>query len=201
VDTITTNYWFATTQYSYYLIDDVSVVPIDLPAEAGKDTWVEQGKQIQIGRVGDTTAKALNCKWYHKGILIDSGAIISVNANAVKYAVDTYVVVQTICGLVKTDTVLVRTTGLGMAAQHRAQQAFSLYPNPNEGSFVLRAAQAGTTSLSIYDLMGRKIYSRTIDFATAGEQNIELSNIPSGQYLVRIIDASGKQHILKISVQ
>jgi hypothetical protein len=42
---------------------------------------------------------------------------------------------------------------------------------------------------------------RSIDFATAGEQNIELGNVAAGQYLLRISDASGKQHSLKISVQ
>lgn len=27
----------------------------------------EQSKQVQIGRVGDSTAIGLDCKWYHKG--------------------------------------------------------------------------------------------------------------------------------------
>ena len=100
------------TQYSYYLIDDVSVIPIDLKADAGKDSHAEPGKPVQIGRVGDTTAMGLDCKWYYKGLLFDSGAIISVNGSAIVGTIDTYVVVQTICGLVKTDTVTVTTVPL-----------------------------------------------------------------------------------------
>jgi len=46
--------------------------------------------------------------------LIDSGATITVAANVTVGAKDTYVVVQTVCGLVKTDTMELRTVPLGI---------------------------------------------------------------------------------------
>ena len=96
-------------QWAYYLIDDVSVVATDAKANAGTDRWVEQTKSIQIGPVEDSTARGMDCKWYYKGKLIDSGNVISVNASTIKYAVDTYVVVQNVCGNITRDTMLLRT--------------------------------------------------------------------------------------------
>lgn len=200
VDTVVTNYWSSYQQYSYYLIDDVSVVPIDLPADAGKDAWVEQGKQVQIGRVGDTTAKALNCKWYHKGILIDSGAIISVKANAIKYAVDTYVVVQTICGLVKTDTVLVRTVGASIPLLAGDKEGFTIYPNPTHGTITITNTSlrgGGTTvarneakqSIKIYDLLGRLVQEQQLIF-NHQEATINL-NLANGTYILELQDEVG----------
>lgn len=159
------NYWNVFYTTSYYRIDDVSVIPIDLAADAGKDTWVEMGKQVEIGRVGDTTAEGLDCKWYHKGILIDSGAIISVKANAIKNAVDTYVVVQTICGLVKTDTVMVKTAGLGdIPLLGGARGGFTIYPNPSNGLIAIShpTLLQGTINAKVYDLLGRVLHQEKL---------------------------------------
>jgi hypothetical protein len=176
-----------------------------LPANAGKDTWVEQGKQVQIGRVGDSTAKALNCKWYHKGILIDSGAIISVNANAVKYAVDTYVVVQTICGLVKTDTVLVRTVGTSIPLLGVDGAGFSIYPNPSSGTITIAHTSLrgeGTTtkqSIKVYDLLGRLVQQQQIMFKHQ-EATINL-NLTNGSYILEVEDEAGNLQRERMVIQ
>jgi hypothetical protein len=190
---IVTNYWSALlNSWSYYLIDDVSVIPIDLTADAGMDTWVEQGKKVQIGRVGDTTAIGLDCKWYHKGALIDSGAIINVNANSVKHAIDTYVVVQTICGVVKSDTVNVFTSGLGELPLLRGARAgFSVYPNPSNGNISISPhavipTKEGTVHATVYDLLGREVYQSSFNTDTT----IQL-NTARGTYILELKDTEG----------
>jgi hypothetical protein len=187
---IITNYWFKYPQYSYYLIDDVSVIPIDLAADAGKDTWVEQGKKVQIGRVGDTTAQGLDCKWYKKGALIDSGAIITVNANSIINKVDTYVVVQNICGVIKRDTVNVKTTGLGIS-EMRFENAFSIYPNPSNGNFSITCFAIPKESITakVYDLLGRVVHQEPLNFSIK-EATLKL-NIPSGSYILELKDETG----------
>ncbi len=188
--TIVTNYWSSLPQYSFYLIDDVSVIPIDLPAEAGKDTWVEVGKQVQIGRVGDTTAQGLDCKWYKKGVLIDSGAIITVNANSIINAVDAYVVVQKICGVIKRDTVNVKTTGLGISEMN-FENAFSIYPNPSNGNFSINCFVIPKASITAkaYDLLGRVVHQEPLNFSNK-EATLKL-NIPSGSYILELKDEVG----------
>ena len=205
IATVVTNYFHLYEQYSYYLIDDISVIPIDLDADAGKDNWVEIGKQVQIGRVGDTTAEGLDCKWYHKGTLIDSGAIITVNANSVVNAIDTYVVVQTICGLVKTDTVMVKTTGLGIPLLGGAGGGFTIYPNPSSGTLVIANTSLRGTKQSeaiyatIYDLLGRIVQQQNLSFNNK-EATIKL-NLPSATYILELKDEAGNVQRERVVVQ
>jgi hypothetical protein len=179
---VVVNYWLTFSSYSYYLIDDVSVIPIDLPAEAGKDTWVEVGKQVQIGRVGDTTAQGLDCKWYKKGMLIDSGAIISVNANSIINKVDTYVVVQNICGVIKRDTVNVKTTGLGIPLLGGGGGGFTIYPNPASNSINLSIA---ANELKVYNTLGQIVLQTS---NIAAHQPISVSELCSGLYYLVLYD-------------
>ncbi|MES2477992.1 MAG: T9SS type A sorting domain-containing protein [Bacteroidota bacterium] len=201
VDTVTTDYWIGSYQYSYYLVDDISVIPIDLNADAGKDNWVEIGKQIQIGRVGDTTAKGLDCKWYKKGVLIDSGAIITVNANTMKNAIDTYVVVQTICGLVKTDTVTVKTAGVGIPLQGGLRDGFAIYPNPSDGNITIIKSGNESVNLkgTVYDMLGRIVFQESIHFL-ANQVQVKIG-IPQGNYILELKDESGNSYRQRILIQ
>ncbi|MGC4057320.1 MAG: T9SS type A sorting domain-containing protein [Chitinophagaceae bacterium] len=191
---ITTNYWLLSPQISYYLIDDVSVIPIDLDADAGKDTWVEQGKRRQIGRVGDTTAEALDCKWYHRGSLIDSGAIISVPANATVGATDTYIVVQTVCGLSKSDTVLVRTVPLGVQ-EWDMKHAITIFPNPAHGSIHIQCISY-MENVRAFDLSGRVVMRQP-----ALKGNSTSLDLPPGLYIVEIQTADGATERQRVLVE
>jgi hypothetical protein len=200
VTTTYPNYWNIFYTTSYYLIDDVSVIPMDLDVQAGEDTWVGLGATRKIGRIKDSaTIQGLDCKWYHKGVLIDSGGIITVHANAVKGAIDTYVVVQTICGLVKTDTVLVSTVGAGMSTFDTTENTFSISPNPSNGKLVIAGtacpALAGT-NIKVYDLLSRVVYEQSIILNKA-QTPLEL-NLVKGTYILelRTEDAVQRERIL-----
>lgn len=212
-------YYAFLTQYSYYLIDDVSVIPIDLAADAGKDTWVPVGSNVKIGRVGDTTAQGLDCKWYKKGVLIDSGAIITVSANSIINKVDTYVVVQTVCGLVKSDTVLVKTTSLGIK-EYQLDNEYTLFPNPNNGSFVIsqntsslppaslldkhhlrpKVKQSQTLNIKVYNAIGSLVYQSEATFVN-GQVSVNLGQKAQGLYLVCLSDEQQKTTCLKFNLQ
>lgn len=204
--TVVTNYWFTYPQYSYYLIDDVSVIPIDLKADAGADKWAEQTKKVQIGRVGDSTAVGLDCKWYHKGSLIDSGAIISVNANAIKGAIDTYIVVQTVCGNITRDTVAVSTVGLGITspspAERDGERLYSLFPNPNEGIFVMKqlVADDKNVQLKVYNAIGALVYKSNIVFKN-GQANVQMGEKAAGVYLACIGDEKGRTICIRFAIK
>ena len=193
-------YWGAAYQYSYYLFDDISVIPIDLAADAGKDTWVEQGKKVKIGRVGDTTAMGLDCKWYKKGVLIDSGAIITVNANAIKHAIDTYVVVQTICGIVKRDTVAVFTAGLGLN-EIGFDNKFLIYPNPSNGNIIISSSFEANQEITakVYDLLGRELSQQKLSFSNK-QATVKLDML-NGTYLLELQDETGNLQRERIVIQ
>lgn len=183
-----TNYWSALPGYSYYLVDDISVVESDLKANAGKDTWVEETKTVKIGPAEDTTATAIDCKWFHKGVLIDSGAVISVGATT-KGNIDTYIVVQTICGNVTRDTVLVSTVGLGVT-ERGFQEQFSVFPNPSNGKIhVITQIPLSALKATVTDLLGKTLYRNEIDFL--GYTSELQLNLSPGIYLLQISDEMG----------
>ncbi|GAA4455423.1 T9SS type A sorting domain-containing protein [Rurimicrobium arvi] len=194
VTTIVTDYYHLSSQYSYYLFDDVSVVESDLAAVAGPDTWVETGKTVQVGRVGDTTAEALDCKWYHRGSLIDSGAIISVPANATVGATDTYIVVQTVCGLAKNDTVLVRTVPLGIQ-EWDMKHAITIFPNPAHGSIHIQSISY-LQSARAFDLSGRVVVQQP-----ALKGNSTSLDLPPGVYIVEVQTTDGATERQRVMVE
>jgi hypothetical protein len=190
---VVVNHWLTFSSYSYYLIDDVSVVPIDAKANAGVDRWVELGKSTPIGPVEDSTARGMDCKWFHKGMLIDSGNIITVNASSIKYAVDTYVVVQNVCGNITRDTMLLRTVPLGIPLFGGDRGGFTISPNPSNGFFVVKCIDPSfvgmTSAVKVYDLLGRLVHQEKLNFSTK-EATLKL-NIPFGSYILELKDEAG----------
>ncbi|MNK11871.1 hypothetical protein D3C87_299200 [compost metagenome] len=195
VDTTVLEYR-AWLQYSYYLIDDVSVIESDLRADAGPDNFVEETKTVQIGRVDDTTTAGLECKWFHKGAVIDSGAIITVHAGS-KGDIDTFIVVQTICGAVKMDTTVIYTVGLG-TIDIATTKPFTLYPNPSKGTFNISGAETSMPlTAQVYDLMGRQLLQQLI---TNNNTKWE-SKLPAGIYILELRDGQGRFQRERLQVQ
>lgn len=194
--TVVTNYWAAFVQYSYYLIDDISVIPLDLAANAGPDTWVPKGDSVLIGRTD--TAQGLDCKWYHKGTLIDSGAAIWAKGYGWVGDKDTYSVVQTICGIVKTDTVVVYTASVGINELDNDKQ-FSIFPNPSNGRFTVNSnSSQSQITATVLDLVGRPVWRDQVSLSN-GRGGINLT-LPLGVYMLSIRDANGTSEQIKLTI-
>lgn len=211
VSTIITNYRFDGTQYSYYLIDDVSVVPIDAKANAGPDRWVELGKNTQIGPVEDSTARGMDCKWYHKGKLIDSGNVISVKAAATAGIIDTYVVVQNVCGNISRDTMLLQTTTLSLSPALSNGAGVRVWPNPSNGTFRITSGtgtitphaviprKEGSIHAIVYDVLGRIVHRQALSFNN-NEASVHL-NTQNGTYILELKANDGSVWRERIVVQ
>ena len=59
----------------------------------------------------------------------------------------------------------------------------SLYPNPNNGSFVLQSSDAVGKEYIISDMLGRVVAEQTIN---SNNQDITLQNISSGSYMLSV---------------
>jgi DNA-binding beta-propeller fold protein YncE len=69
----------------------------------------------------------------------------------------------------------------------KSESAFQLYPNPGNGDFYLQATGSGFTSIAVYDLTGRVVWSEILNPL---EQTINLSihlDLPDGMYLVQLL--------------
>lgn len=71
---------------------------------------------------------------------------------------------------------------------------FSLYPNPNNGSFAVKFTSATNNDIkvNVHDIRGRKVYEKSFSNTGAFDQNITLDKVQSGVYLVSVIDGDKK---------
>lgn len=92
---------------------------------------------------------------------------------------------------------LCSTTAVPLGVQESTIQNFTLYPNPNNGDFNVQfnSTSLENIELSVYDVRGRQIYLNS--YANNGffNENIQLNNLQSGVYLVKVKD--GKNEITK----
>jgi subtilisin-like proprotein convertase family protein len=78
---------------------------------------------------------------------------------------------------------------------------FSIYPNPNNGTFTVSLFNPQTDKLSIqvYDINGRQIHAQSINPSSDNNYEVNLQNVASGIYLVKIKDGTSES-IRKIIV-
>lgn len=92
---------------------------------------------------------------------------------------------------------LCSTIAIPLGVEENTIQNFSLYPNPNNGDFNVQFNSTSTEeiNLSVFDIRGREIYSNA--YANNGffNESIQLNNLQSGVYLVKVKD--GKNEITK----
>jgi len=82
-----------------------------------------------------------------------------------------------------------------LSAEELSASLFSVYPNPNAGSFTIETAQALTVRIT--NAAGQLITEQQLQ---AGKSDIQLENIESGIYFVSSSDASGTRSVHTLSV-
>ncbi|WP_294819924.1 reprolysin-like metallopeptidase [uncultured Flavobacterium sp.] len=71
---------------------------------------------------------------------------------------------------------------------------FTLYPNPNNGSFTVgfTSDTANAIRIGVHDMRGRAVYNADFENTGLFSGNINLSNVQSGVYLVTVEDGAKK---------
>jgi len=163
-------YWF-----SIYYIDDVSVIPANLPAYAGNDTLIQPGDSVFIGRQPEIGLDE-DCIWFVNGVPIDTVAGLWVWPDTTT----TYILQQTICGNVKWDTVTVSVdTGVGMAV-FELNKRFNVYPNPATHQLTIESPITNAT-LCITNLLGQEVWRQEV---LEKYFSIDVSKLGKGVYFV-----------------
>lgn len=81
------------------------------------------------------------------------------------------------------------------ALPHTENSIFKVYPNPVKGMVYIQLNQdiASDSELSIFSLTGQKIHSQKLNKHLMGETiTMDISNIPSGTYIMRIPNSENK---------
>ena len=76
-------------------------------------------------------------------------------------------------------------TMVSISDELNENNSFTLYPNPAESVINIKGDASNIAKINIYDLMGRQIMT------TTNLNNIDISNLLSGSYLVSIFNKSG----------
>ncbi|HQQ93624.1 MAG TPA: T9SS type A sorting domain-containing protein [Bacteroidia bacterium] len=174
--------------------DDASVIELDLPAFAGRDTTLITGDSLFLGREPDVGINEA-CIWYKlPGITpIDTIAGFWIKPTSTC----TYVVRQEICGLVKWDTVLVSLSGVGLIEMEAYQNDIKLFPNPASDFIQVYYSldiSEPFKSVSFYNNLGQLVLKVELSFKNK-KASIPISSLENGIYILELESPSG--HSLK----
>jgi hypothetical protein len=170
-------------------IDDVSCIPIDLPAFAGHDTTCIPGTTIYLGRPRDVGIDEA-CMWYkwpNMSTAIDTAAGIYVSP----VATTTYIVRQEICGYVKWDTVVVYKNGVGLDELEMLNNKLKISPNPASDNLELKysplpeALEGEAMKATIYNNLGQAIKEDELQFKD-GKAMLNTSELKNGVYVLKL---------------
>jgi Secretion system C-terminal sorting domain len=163
---------------SWYLIDDVSVVPSTMVAYAGPDGYVSPGSDsVFVGCHQD----GLPSTWYILG-----------NTTPITFAggfkthpdtTTTYVVMLDLCNHVSYDTVVVYAEAARVGNLNYSNENIHLFPNPTTTSLTIQSTNQPINQLTITNLLGQVTY--THEYNTEKVQ-IDVADLPKGMYLIRI---------------
>jgi hypothetical protein len=183
-------------------IEDVSCVPIDLPADAGPDKPFNSGDSVFIGRTPDIGVDYA-CQWYKMPNM--SVPIATVAGLWVKpVTTTTYVVRQQLwCSGIKWDTVVNYKDQVGIEKIREIESELKIFPNPADDllEIVLPQSAGEMKVISVYFInsLGEKCLSAN---STWEDQfKISIEDLPPGVYVVNCTVSNGYEMRKTISVQ
>jgi len=185
-DTIRVDAWMS-NNFSWYLIDDVSVIEIGAKPDAGPDAYVSPGSDsATIG----SSELGLPLTWFVLGSLVPIG-----NTGRIKVHPDTtttYVLSLDICDGGTTDTVTVWVAPAGVNNVQIQFANVQIFPNPTTGDFSIEHAKG--LQLTIYDVLGKEVFTAAI---ASDKQYININDLPGGVYSGQIMDTKTSARVVK----
>lgn len=79
---------------------------------------------------------------------------------------------------------------------------FGIFPNPNNGNFSVKfnSNSSNEISIEVHDIRGRQIFNKVYQNTGLFDQNVQLSNVQTGVYLVTVKDGNRKE-VKKIVIE
>ena len=184
-------------------IDDVSLIEMDLPAFAGRDTFFIPGTPVFIGREPDVGLDE-HCMWYkwpNMTTAIDTVAGLWVTP----VGTTTYLVRQQLwCSGVKWDTVVVHESAVGIRNSFfdSAQDDLKLYPVPAKDYVEVLVSDKFTQGICrafIYNALGQLIREEELLFKER-RAVFQTGDLPNGAYLITISNSSYESSTKKLLI-
>ena len=175
-----------TTLSSPIMVNVIKNPPASITA-GGATTFCAGGSVILTANAGG----GLSYQWY-KGASIIAGAT-SINYTATLAGNYKCRVTKTATGCFKNSNVIIVSVPCKEGELVNDENAFTIFPNPNDGTFTIEANvktqdfASSESTIEIYNNLGQLIYSKEIN-SNDGliNENIEIKNIIPGIYLVKL---------------
>lgn len=201
-NTLLINPTYSTTTTADICIDDVSCIELNLPAFAGRDTFVYAGSPVFLGRQPDVGIDEA-CIWYKLPgtVPIDTIAGFWVTPTATS----TYVVRQEICGLVKWDTVTIDMSYVGIDNLKVRSEKLKVWPVPADNILVVEGFSSqlaeAACSYQITNSLGQLIREEEITFKDSKAQ-LKTGDLPAGVYVLNLTlqQAQGEKSVNSTTV-
>ena len=89
-----------------------------------------------------------------------------------------------------------------LGVEKEAFNDFKIWPNPNTGTFTvsLTASSTDNVNLVLYDIRGRKVFSKSYTSNYTFNERISLESLASGLYLLEVENGTQKE-IKKIVIE
>ena len=170
------------------LVNVIKNPPASITA-GGATTFCAGGSVILTANAGG----GLSYQWY-KGASIIAGAT-SINYTATLAGNYKCRVTKTATGCFKNSNVIIVSVPCKEGELVNDENAFTIFPNPNDGTFTIEANvktqdfASSESTIEIYNNLGQLIYSKEIN-SNDGliNENIEIKNIIPGIYLVKLLN-------------
>jgi len=88
---------------------------------------------------------------------------------------------------------LVKGSDLGISDSD--ETGFSIYPNPSKNNITIKSTTEPVSEISIYNVLGQRVLK--LNFSNSFSENIDISSLNSGMYLVKINDLVSQRLIVK----
>ncbi len=177
--------------FSWYLIDDVSIIAMDAVADAGHDTTITLAA-TDSAWVGNHDGY-VPCKWYNSsGVLIDS----NIGGFKIKPTVTTsYVMELEVCGQRSVDTIKVTVVPVSVGSSpFPSLRGVTCHPNPASSEVTVEGAKG--CEVLFYDVIGRRVLKSVCEEHRA---LIDVSGLANGIYLMQFTNpATGERTTQKL---
>jgi Secretion system C-terminal sorting domain len=173
--------------FTWYLIDDVSVVASDAVAYAGHDTAIGFGDSVYIGLHDE----AMPCTWTKLGssTIIHDGAGMWVKPTATTK----YIVKQTLCGVSTYDTVTI--TVWPQSVNNLTSSSFAkVFPNPVNNLLHIHVLKPDLY-YQLQNMLGITVLQGELQ---QGESTLSIETLPTGIYLLELADAERQKAVIRV---
>jgi|GEM_PF-2390839 len=158
---------------AYVLTSGPGLVIVDL---AGTPSFT-------VTAAGDYTIHTLVYNSADQGPLLAAATGIEVNALLIQGG-------GSICGSLDVTGAAVTVEDVAVGISSALNRSLSVYPNPNNGQFVVQLKGEGNASLNILDMMGRRVYTQAMTLNGTFRQAISL-DVAKGTYVLQVVTNNG----------